>query len=244
MLVCGVDVARGGDDKTVAAVRNDYTLYPLYVWEQADTMVTSGRINRLHFVLKFDQIIVDVNGIGAGVFDRLREQGLPVVAFHPSMRDDDWRDSSGELRFVNLRAYAWWTFREKLDPRLGFNIRLPEDDMLIEELISPHYKETSKGWIQIEDKDAIKKRLGRSPDRADAVTMCFYEGSAGIYEDSYQVYSESQIDVIAEVIQREERVRVRRERELAIPMDLRVEQQLWAGANDRQRRQEDEYGIW
>ena len=61
--------------------------------------------------------------------------------------------------------------REALDPDLGGNLALPEEDgEILEELTSIHYKVTASG-ILIEEKDIIKKRLGRSPNKADAIAL-------------------------------------------------------------------------
>ena len=50
---------------------------------------------------------------------------------------------------------------------------LPRDDKLWDELTSIRWKADSSGKVKLEGKDDLRGRLGRSPDRADAVTMCF-----------------------------------------------------------------------
>ncbi len=58
-------------------------------------------------------------------------------------------------------------------------IALPRDEMLFDELVATRWRPTSDGRVQIEGKDDLKARLGRSPDRADAVAMAFYRFPAG-----------------------------------------------------------------
>jgi hypothetical protein len=65
----------------------------------------------------------------------------------------------------------WWQFREALDPKTGKNIALPPDSALKADLCTPLWKLSAQG-IQIESKEDIIKRLGRSPDRGDAVVYC------------------------------------------------------------------------
>ena len=60
-----------------------------------------------------------------------------------------------------------------LDPRAGLSVFLPPDEMLIEDLAAVRYKTLSSGKIQREPKDALRKRLGRSPDKGDAVVMAW-----------------------------------------------------------------------
>jgi hypothetical protein len=115
---------------------------------------------------------VDVIGIGAGVVDRLRELGCTVIPFNAAAATQV-RDRSGELGFANLRAAAWWSLREMLDPANGIGVALPPDDMLIGDLTAPHWRVLSGGKIKIESKDDIYKRLGRSTDDGDAVVMAF-----------------------------------------------------------------------
>ena len=81
-------------------------------------------------------------------------------------------DASGTLEFRNRRAEVWWKFREALDPNSGEDIALPPDLELMADLTAPTWFLSTQG-IQIEEKDAIKKRLGRSPDCGDAVVMCY-----------------------------------------------------------------------
>ena len=170
----GVDVARSGEDKTVLALcsRLDRVEELRYSFHE-DTMATVGRVGGILTAHPSATAIVDTDGLGAGVTDRLREQGYPAEAFHAGAKTDN-RDRSRELGFVNVRAAAWWNLRELLDPAFGATIELPPDDTLLSDLCAPHWKVASNSRIQIEPKDEIKKRLGRSTDAADAVVMAFW----------------------------------------------------------------------
>jgi hypothetical protein len=80
-----------------------------------------------------------------------------------------------ELGFVNKRSAARWNLRELLDPANNEDIALPPDDLLTGDLTAPHWRVMSGGKIQIESKDDIYKRIGRSTDDGDAVVMAFYQ---------------------------------------------------------------------
>lgn len=170
------DIARSTDgDKTVLAVRHDYCITELKRFAVADTMVSTGHVAAV-LNARGGYGIIDLIGIGAGVYDRLREQGLAVKPFNASTSPPaGLKDRSRQLEFLNLRAAAWWQFRELLDPAFGSNICLPPDDRLTGDLCAPHWKMTSSGKVQIESKDDIRKRIGRSTDDGDAVVMSFYE---------------------------------------------------------------------
>jgi hypothetical protein len=173
LTAVGVDPARGGGDKTVLALRQASVITELRRYVHADTMTTAGHVSGVLNAHK-GQAIVDVVGIGAGVFDRLREMSCSVVAFNAAEHTDEL-DRSEELGFANRRAAAWWKLRERLDPANGADVALPTDDLLTGDLTAPHWRVTSTGKIQVESKDEIRARLGRSTDDGDAVVMAFYE---------------------------------------------------------------------
>ena len=162
----GVDVAAYGSDKTVIAVRKGQKLTELKVYSQKNTRETAGLVSaqaREHGTRK---IAVDEIGIGRGVVDSLDEEGYSYTGVNVSERSTD------PDRYHNLRAELWWNMRELLDPDKD-PVALPPDDELLSELASVKYKVDARGAIQIESKEDMKKRLGHSPDRADAVVLAF-----------------------------------------------------------------------
>lgn len=178
----GVDVARTGQDRTVLALRNGPVITELRRFTREDTMKTTGRVMGL---LNGDErtAVVDVIGIGAGVVDRLREQHARVVAFNASGGSKSL-DSTREMGYINKRSEAWWSMRQMLDPSGSPDICLPDDEMLLGDLSAPQWKVTSGGKIQVEGKDDIRKRIGRSTDDGDAVVMAYAphlgDGSPGV----------------------------------------------------------------
>ena len=130
-------------------------------------------------------------GVGSSVFDSLRPVlGDRAVAMNASEKSDE-RDKSGELGFFNQRAQWWWGMREALNPASGVDLALPPDPELKVDLCAPRWNLTPRG-IQIESKDDLRKRIGRSPDRGDAVVYalaikCFpYQGLFEYYRNEYE----------------------------------------------------------
>lgn len=169
----GVDPARGGDDDFTIARRYGLWYAPLIV--EPGRNVTTGPQGAalVHRTLGDDRaaVFVDVIGIGSSVYDSLLGGNLAVIPVNVS-EGTTRRDRSGKFAFVNLRSALWWQFREALDPDRGDPIALPPDRLLVEELSAPRY-EVRTGRIVVEDKPGMKKRLGRSTDRADAVIMAY-----------------------------------------------------------------------
>lgn len=177
-FVLGVDVARTGNDQSVFAHRYGSLVRRLDRLRIEDTMALADRA-MAHLHEPRSTVVVDVIGIGAGVFDALRRasnEGLieaTPVPFNAAARTPR-RDLIGQFKFLNDRAAAWWNLRDLLDPSRGSNIALPDDEELLEELIAPRYDFNVGGTIKIESKDDIKRRIGRSTDSADAVVASFW----------------------------------------------------------------------
>ena len=168
------DPARAGEDRTTIAVRFGHVIREIRDYSQADTMETVGIAGGIHTAFGSGEgyIAVDVIGIGGPMVDRLLEQGFNVFPFNASGKTDQV-DITGELGFTNQRSAAWWTLRELLDPVNQFNIELPPHDMLVGDLTTPHWRVTSGSKIQVESKEDLRKRIGRSTDFGDAVVMAF-----------------------------------------------------------------------
>lgn len=162
----GFDVARlGADENVIYSNKNGY-IRAIARWAKVDTMESVGRYRRLHPDTEPTQAptaVIDVNGLGAGVFDRLKELGYQVVPFNGG--EKAWNP----LKYRNRRAEAYWEAREMMEEGLLDIEELDED--LQAELLEVHFKPNSTGQLQIESKEDITQRLGRSPDRADAFVM-------------------------------------------------------------------------
>lgn len=183
--VVGVDVARSGEDETVLAIREGHIVRELRRFHKADTMETTGHVTAA-LTEPGSIAVVDSIGVGGGVIDRLRELHQSVVPFTASGSAKGLTDSTGEYGFINQRAYAWWNLREMLDPAKGSMIMLPDSELLKADLTVPRWKVTSGAKIQIESKDDIKKRIGRSTDEGDAVVQAHLRQASVAHVDTGQ----------------------------------------------------------
>lgn len=168
----GVDVARGGRDKTVVSTR-----YGAW-YDQLKTIPgskTPDGATAAGFVVSCirDKAVVHVDALGVGgeTIGHLETNGIQVeavVGYDTDAVKGELDKATGRLRFRNRRALAHWRFRESLDPVTGDNVALPPDPELKADLCAPMWKLTP-GGILVEEKEEIKKRIGRSPDKGDAV---------------------------------------------------------------------------
>ena len=167
----GVDVARFGDDRTAIIVRQMEKVTRKEVFAGFDTMQIVGRVLAIakEERIRGENIYVDVIGVGAGVYDRIKEQGWRANAVNVSESPED------KENYVNLRAEL---YANKLKEWIK-TASLPNDDDFYE-LANIKYKFNSKGQLQIESKEDMKKRGLESPDVADALMLTF--ASKGLIE--------------------------------------------------------------
>lgn len=169
----GADIAHKGADSTVLCLEYDSGYTELRKYPYADTMQTAGYIHALLIANPEAVATVEVVGVGAGTYDKLREVEAfvdRVYAFNPSARTD-FVDRSGEWSFVDTRSAAWWSFREMLDPANNYEKALPPDDALTGDLMSPTWRVMSNGRIRVESKQDIRARIGKSTDEGDSAVI-------------------------------------------------------------------------
>jgi len=171
----GVDCVRGGNDNMTLARRYDNWFADVISWPGILVPDGNTAATLIHGELGNErpkEINVDVIGVGSSTYDHLDplyDDVNPVNAAEGSQ----YRDKSGKLKMRNVRAEYHWRMRDALDPENGDNVALPNDPELLADLCAPRYKITTSG-VLVEEKEAIKERIGRSPDKGEAVMLCNY----------------------------------------------------------------------
>lgn len=171
----GLDPARGGRDNMSLAKRYDNYFDELTFW--AGSAVPDGPTAAacVHQSLgKENPAIfnIDIGGIGGAVYDSLKPMYPNIQAINAAS-SSDYRDNSGKLKMRNMRAEYYWRMRDALDPESGDDIALPPGNEVVADLCSARYKLTAAG-VQVEEKEEIKKRLGRSPDKGESLLLANY----------------------------------------------------------------------
>ena len=167
----GADIARYGGDKTAFAHKYGDVIEEIEVLPGGDTERTADRLLEHPNATA----IIDTNGVGAGVYDKVRRRGMSALPLNVGNRTN-LRDSSGQIEFYNLKAAAVWKLREALDPNKGARLCIPapnpqEAEVIAADISAARWKTMAGGKIVIEDKKEVRKRLGRSTDRGDAVVL-------------------------------------------------------------------------
>lgn len=163
VLAC--DVARFGGDSTVIAFRTGWRVEIIRSARGWATTETAGHLIRLSRKLGGVPVVVDDTGVGGGVTDLVREALTPTVAFvgAASARDP--------AAFANQRAECYWRVRQAMEA--GLLSLDAADDTLARQLARQRYSLDSKGRVLLASKETLRTKGEPSPDRADALSMCF-----------------------------------------------------------------------
>jgi len=187
-LSFGVDPARFGDDESVIVGRRGNWLSPPEGHRNQNgpdlaNKVVAAILAARRSAFEPCRVKVDVNGIGSSCFDHLAERAdalkfevLPVNSAESSDVPDKYKNLRTQMHF----GFETW---------LKEGGTLPHDEKLHAELAAPKYSFDERGRYVVEKKDEIKKRLKRSPDRADAAQLAVYEPQgAPDYDDAFDKY--------------------------------------------------------
>lgn len=167
-----VDVARFGSDETIITHIQGPVARVIGAYSKQSTTETTG-----HVIAEGRRLIgpvevrVDGVGVGGGVVDNLVEKQASGQ-IPATWRLLDMQAGAAPLdadQFRNARAEWYWGLRERFED--GSIDLDPDDDELAAQLGALRYKYTSRGQIQIESKDEIRKRGLPSPDRADTLML-------------------------------------------------------------------------
>jgi hypothetical protein len=170
-----------GEDRHAMAFRRGRRLIKVETKARLDTMAAAGWLKRAIDAEKPARVFIDVGGVGAGVYDRLREWGEPyasIVApinfgsapFEPPPLDERGEPTGGP---ANRRAEMWMRSKEWLEDPAG--VQVPDSDALHADACGPSYRYDSHTRLVLERKEDMRRRGVPSPDEWDAVALTFAE---------------------------------------------------------------------
>ena len=168
-LVVGLDIARFGDDKTVFCFRKGRLVTGFESYGGKNNVEVANIATNIIEERRPVRLFMDIGGQGAGVYDILKDRGFGEIIRGVYFGEKALKAD----RYFNRRAEMW----DKINRWLGElpPPELPADEDLFDELTAVNKKFDGRGRLQLEDKDEVKKRLGRSPDKADALALTFAE---------------------------------------------------------------------
>lgn len=177
----GCDVAREGRDKTVFALMDNGQLVDVYVpniivddkapilMQVAEELIAYASRNDVGY----EHVAVDAVGVGGGVVDACRQKEFYVQEYKAGSNNVR-RDGNSLPMFDNIRSQAFWDLSDALQNG-KFTIYKGIDyyQELKKDLVVHTYEITDK-VTKVESKTQLKKRLGASPDFADALSIAWW----------------------------------------------------------------------
>jgi hypothetical protein len=168
----GVDPARFGDDRSSLCLRQGRKVHWIKSHSKKDTMQLAGIVKTEVEELKLDsklgdRVFIDVGGLGAGVYDRLRET-IPDKALLVAVNSSE--SPFDAVKYTNKRAEMWGETKLWLSNQPA---SIPDSDELHADLTQIKYSYDSNSALVMEKKADMKKRGLRSPDCADALGLTF-----------------------------------------------------------------------
>ncbi len=164
-ITIGVDPARFGDDRTAIVYRAGRKFWEYETIRGQDTMEIAGRVAVIIRELNPDAVFIDEVGLGAGVYDRLRE----IVQDKSIVKGVNAGSRPIDAKYYNKRAEMWAEMKDWL----AGDVDIVNDDEIMMDLTTPGYSYDSNGRLKLEKKEDIKKRGRKSPDIGDALALTF-----------------------------------------------------------------------
>ncbi|MCX5209807.1 hypothetical protein OG689_10975 [Kitasatospora sp. NBC_00240] len=177
----GVDLGAGGDE-TVIRERRGPRVGREWRSRERDSAKVVQEIVRVIGLTGAGAVKVDSIGIGWGIVGSLREKRQEGAHSADIIGVNVSESSTEPEKFARLRSQIWWQIGRQLSEDHGWDLsELEADDRerLVSQLTAPKYTTDASGRIVVEPKAETKKRIGRSPDNADALMLAFYVGAGG-----------------------------------------------------------------
>lgn len=169
----GLDVGAGGD-QSVIWIREGMRAIEKRTDHTADPQNVVGMTMKAIRDWRLTSVKIDTIGIGWGVAGWVEEECKALDWPVDVLRVNVAERPADNTRFHNLRDEIWWDVGRELS-RLGlWDLRAVDDDT-VAQLVAPKYSIKANGLIKVEPKADVRERLGRSPDDADALLMCFFD---------------------------------------------------------------------
>ncbi|MCP4493252.1 MAG: terminase [Gammaproteobacteria bacterium] len=162
--ILSVDCARFGDDETTLTFRQGLKCHWQRSYRDLDEMEIAQKVSDAINDENPTQTFFDITGgYGAGAHDRLRQLGYKALGVN-------FATTKGvDGQYQNMRMSMWDNMRKWLETG-----SIPDDPQLVRDMTTPEYHYNIRtGKKQLEAKETLKKRLGRSPDRADSLAISF-----------------------------------------------------------------------
>lgn len=192
--VVGLDVADEGKDSNALCFAHGSVVMDTQTWDKGDVIYTADRAHQYAQDVRADQVVYDSIGVGAGVKARFaRTARVQAIGFNAGSevmhKEAEYEvGKKNKDMFSNIKAQAWWAVRDRFfktyravnfgdkytsDELISLSSKIKYIEYLKAELTRPRIDYDNNGRVKVESKKDLMKRGIPSPNRADALIMCF-----------------------------------------------------------------------
>lgn len=200
--IIGFDVADDGEDANAIVERYGSVVVDCSEWRGEDVIYSADHVYAMAEKKKIDKVIYDSIGVGAGVkaqFNR-KDNKIETVGFNaggavfePTRKYT--QDKTNKDMFSNIKAQAWQGVADRFyntwraieygdkfndDDLISLSSDCPDLEYLKAELSRPQVDYDKNGRVMVESKKDMRKRGIPSPNKADALIMCFAPMKKGL----------------------------------------------------------------
>lgn len=171
----GIDVGAGGDESVIRERRG---VLAGRVWRDRSRDPEAIIDLALRAIIETGATSVKIDSVGigwgiAGWLENLRKRGEHTAQIYPVHVG---MSSTDPTRFALLRDQLWWEIGRELCEQNVWDLSAlhDDDDDAAAQLLAPKYGLDVHGRVKVEPKDETRKRIGRSPDDADALLLAYF----------------------------------------------------------------------
>lgn len=193
--VVGFDVADEGADANAVCFAHGSVVLDVEEWKGVDVIYSADKTYHYAIDKQADEVIFDSIGVGAGVkahFNRINKR-FSITGFNAGgevlRKESEYANGKkNKDMFANVKAQAWWALRDRFyktyravkcgdiypqEELISLSSAIVDLDYLKAELSRPQVDYDNNGRVKVESKKEMKKRGIPSPNKADALVMCF-----------------------------------------------------------------------
>jgi hypothetical protein len=165
----GMDIARFGGDESVIFRRSGQAVMDWQRFAHAEPNHVVNEAFRMQADAGWGNedtwYVCDAGGMGQGIMANFYDAQKHIFEFHNGGK-------ATEVDYGNKITQAWFHFARQVRSN---QIYIPRDNHMIQQLCTRQYFTDLKGKLVLEKKDDYIKRGHDSPDRADAIVLCFWD---------------------------------------------------------------------
>ncbi len=169
----GVDLAWGGADESIAVIRQGGKVLTIERWKyrKEDSILSANKVIELMHDYNIEPKNVNIDAISGGspIYSEITGKGYAIKPIGAGEEADD------KKLYVNKRAEMYYQLEKRFKDG---TISIPNDRDLVAQLSSIRYEIASEKRLQLVSKEYMRKHGEKSPDRADALALAFYEAKA------------------------------------------------------------------